>query len=38
MCFEKGCPSPDGSENPFEKKGYFFLVPAERPTEAPAGT
>jgi hypothetical protein len=25
MCFEKQCPSPDGSENPFEKKRYFFL-------------
>jgi hypothetical protein len=24
-CFENYCPSPDGSENPFEKKSYFFL-------------
>jgi hypothetical protein len=24
-CFENDRPSPDGSENPFEKNGYFFL-------------
>jgi len=24
-CFDNNCPSPDGSGNPFEKNGYFFL-------------
>jgi hypothetical protein len=30
--------SPDGNENPFEKKFFFFLVVAERLKEAPAMT
>jgi hypothetical protein len=32
-CFENECPSPDGSGNPFEKNGYFFLVLAKRPED-----
>jgi hypothetical protein len=30
--------SPDSNGNPFSKKNIFFLEPAERPTEAPAGS
>jgi len=37
-CFENECSSPDGSGNPFEKNGYFFLVLAKRPEEALAST